>query len=217
MLEHLKSLDAQRQETLRLLEEQRQGFQTQILELRQDICVEREREQTPGSEASQSGRTTLYEQRIESLEAELGSIRQKLESSKGSYRSVSGSARESSVLNESDGSVSGEGCIADVPVTNLLSVLAPQKLRATSQIHLLLHPGSHPKTWQGMEGLVQPQPVLVLTTSLSQLAHALDKQGISWKAIGLVGSFWLTSCLSRVGRLITYSVRVVTGLTVSPC
>ena len=57
-LEHLKSLDAQRQETQRLLEEQRQGFQTQILELRQEICAEREREQTPGSEASQSGRTT---------------------------------------------------------------------------------------------------------------------------------------------------------------
>ena len=55
-LEHLKSLDAQRQETQRLLEEQRQGFQTQILELKQEICAERE--QTPGSEASQSDRTT---------------------------------------------------------------------------------------------------------------------------------------------------------------
>ena len=41
-LEHLKSLDAQRQETQRVLEEQRQGFQTQILELKQEICAERE-------------------------------------------------------------------------------------------------------------------------------------------------------------------------------
>ena len=35
-------------------EEQRQGFQTQLQELRQDICVERERH----SEASQSGPTS---------------------------------------------------------------------------------------------------------------------------------------------------------------
>ena len=44
------------------------------------------------------------------MEAELESIRQKLESSEGSCRSVSGSARESLVVGGSDGSVSGEGC-----------------------------------------------------------------------------------------------------------
>ena len=44
------------------------------------------------------------------MEAELESIRQKLELSEGSCWSVSGSARESSVVAGSDGSVSGEGC-----------------------------------------------------------------------------------------------------------
>ena len=65
-LEHLKSLDAQWHETQRLLEERRQGFQTQILELRQDICVERERADSwiRGLTERSNNEKQLYEQRI---------------------------------------------------------------------------------------------------------------------------------------------------------
>lgn len=80
-LEHLKSLETQRQDTQRLLENQRHSFQAQMELLGQDISIERGRANSwiHGLTEWSNIEKQMYEQRIELLEGELKSMRQELD------------------------------------------------------------------------------------------------------------------------------------------
>lgn len=75
-------------------------------ELRRDVRVERERSDSWIQDLTERLRSEkqFYEQRIESLEEELRLVRRELRSGRRDDRSVSGTARGSSVVRVSDGS-----------------------------------------------------------------------------------------------------------------
>ena len=75
-LEHLKSLDIQRQDSQRQLEEQRQEFQKQFEEMRNEIRCERNRSDSwiRGLTERSQNEKLFYERRIGMLEKELQAI-----------------------------------------------------------------------------------------------------------------------------------------------